>query len=136
MFVVSLSEVGKLELPKVLGKYKTGQLFLHRIFGYRGVILFPWLAQVYDRDLPNIGLPEAANASATKHTESNSTAQNSGLIKSAEQESRLVGTATANAEETNDEATVERPDVKGKTNTFYQVLIDSRDCPYIVSIIL
>ena len=24
-----------------------------KVFGYRGVILFPWLARVYDRDLPN-----------------------------------------------------------------------------------
>ncbi|ETN59681.1 polymerase delta-interacting protein 2 [Anopheles darlingi] len=48
-----LAEVGRLELPKAQGKYETGQLFLHRVFGYRGVILFPWLARVYDRDLPN-----------------------------------------------------------------------------------
>lgn len=27
------------------------QLFLHRIFGYRGVVLFPWVAKLYDRDL-------------------------------------------------------------------------------------
>lgn len=33
--------------------YDTGQMFLHRLFGYRGVILFPWLAKVYDRDMPN-----------------------------------------------------------------------------------
>lgn len=26
------------------------QLFLHRIFGYRGVILFTWTARLYDRD--------------------------------------------------------------------------------------
>lgn len=48
-----MSEVGKLETPKLQGKYETGQLILHRVFGYRGVILFPWLAKVYDRDLPN-----------------------------------------------------------------------------------
>ena len=28
-------------------------MFLHKVFGYRGVVLFPWLARVYDRDLPN-----------------------------------------------------------------------------------
>jgi polymerase delta-interacting protein 2 len=28
-------------------------MFLHKIFGYRGVILFPWTARVYDRDMPN-----------------------------------------------------------------------------------
>jgi hypothetical protein len=27
------------------------QLFLHRVFGYRGVILFPWIGKVYDRDI-------------------------------------------------------------------------------------
>ena len=26
------------------------QFFLHRVFGYRGVVLFPWMAQVYDRE--------------------------------------------------------------------------------------
>ncbi|KAF8786782.1 polymerase delta-interacting protein 2 like protein [Argiope bruennichi] len=48
-----LAEVGKLETPKLEGKYDTGQLFLHRVFGYRGVTLFPWMARVYDRDVPN-----------------------------------------------------------------------------------
>lgn len=48
-----LAEVGKLETPKLQGKYDTGQLILHRVFGYRGVILFPWLARVYDRDISN-----------------------------------------------------------------------------------
>lgn len=41
-----------METPKLQGKYDTGQLILHRVFGYRGVILFPWLARVYDRDIP------------------------------------------------------------------------------------
>ena len=39
----TLAEVGKLETPKLQGKYATGQLFLHQVFGYRGVILFPWV---------------------------------------------------------------------------------------------
>ena len=47
-----LSEVGVLETPKAEGSYLTGQLFLHRVFGYRGIILFPWQARVYDRDSP------------------------------------------------------------------------------------
>nr|CAD7454818.1 unnamed protein product [Timema tahoe] len=52
-FRARLAEVGRLETPKIQGKYDTGQLFLHRVFGYRGVVLFPWLARVYDRDVPN-----------------------------------------------------------------------------------
>jgi polymerase delta-interacting protein 2 len=51
--IYRLAEVGKLENPKEDGAYETGQFFLHRVFGYRGVILFPWLARVYDRDLNN-----------------------------------------------------------------------------------
>ena len=31
-------------------KYSTGQMFLHKVFGYRGVVLIPWLANIYDRD--------------------------------------------------------------------------------------
>lgn len=49
--LVRLSEVGQFVSPKVKGQYECGQLFLHRVFGYRGVVLFPWLARVYDRDL-------------------------------------------------------------------------------------
>ncbi|XP_011298868.1 polymerase delta-interacting protein 2 [Fopius arisanus] len=87
---IRLAEVGKLETPKLQGKYETGQLILHRVFGYRGVILFPWLARVYDRDLPN----------------------------------RKDGDDENNYNSVGKE-------VKGRTHTFYQVLIDQRDCPFI-----
>lgn len=79
-----------METPKLSGKYDTGQLILHRVFGYRGVVLFPWLARVYDRDLPN------------------------------RQEGEDEPTSGVGKE------------VRGRTHTFYQVLIDQRDCPYIV----
>ncbi|XP_030065004.1 polymerase delta-interacting protein 2 [Microcaecilia unicolor] len=46
-----LETVGVFETPKALGKYEPGQLFLHKVFGYRGVVLFPWLAHLYDRDI-------------------------------------------------------------------------------------
>ena len=49
-FTRRMAEVGKLEPIKIDGNYSGGQLFLHRLFGYRGVILFPWSARVYDRD--------------------------------------------------------------------------------------
>ncbi|XP_049287458.1 polymerase delta-interacting protein 2 [Anopheles funestus] len=95
-----LAEVGRLELPKAQGKYETGQLFLHRVFGYRGVILFPWLARVYDRDLPNQSKGNQLESVASESTE---------------------GGAAGNASK----------EVQKKTHTFYQVLIDQRDCPYI-----
>lgn len=52
-FFYRLAEVGRFELPKIEGDYEAGQLFLHAVFGYRGVVLFPWVARVYDRDFPH-----------------------------------------------------------------------------------
>lgn len=86
---IRLAEVGKLETPKLQGKYETGQLILHRVFGYRGAILFPWLARVYDRD----------------------------IIRKDENVSNVISPS--------------EKEVKGRAHTFYQVLIDQRDCPYI-----
>ncbi|XP_051978666.1 polymerase delta-interacting protein 2-like [Xyrauchen texanus] len=86
-----LETVGVFEAPKHHGKYETGQLFLHSVFGYRGIVLFPWHARLYDRDVN----PPAAE------------------IKS---------------EPTGAQGSKE---VKGKTHTYYQVLIDTRDCPHI-----
>ncbi|XP_017864783.1 PREDICTED: polymerase delta-interacting protein 2 [Drosophila arizonae] len=62
-----LAEVGRL-LEAKEGKYDTGQLFLHRIFGYRGVILFPWTARVYDRDLHNPRKPTTTTTTTTTTT--------------------------------------------------------------------
>ncbi|XP_023222028.1 polymerase delta-interacting protein 2-like isoform X1 [Centruroides sculpturatus] len=88
-----LAEVGKLETPKVEGKYDTGQLFLHRVFGYRGVTLFPWIARVYDRDV------------LKKHNRSN--------------------------EDTSPGFNQVGREVRGHTHCYYQVLIDTRDCPFV-----
>ncbi|PIK42713.1 putative polymerase delta-interacting protein 2-like [Apostichopus japonicus] len=89
-----LQTVGKLETPKLHGKYVTSQLFLHRVFGYRGILLFPWLARLYDRDI-------AGN-----------------------KQERPPETESEHIHASNKE-------VKGKTHVYYQVLIDSRDCPFI-----
>lgn len=103
-----LAEVGKLELPKAQGTYETGQLFLHRVFGYRGVILFPWLARVYDRDLP---------------AQSKNGAQAEAIT--------APPTAAGGAPTPSDSPPNASKEVQKKTHTFYQVLIDQRDCPYI-----
>lgn len=103
-----LAEVGKLELPKAQGTYETGQLFLHRVFGYRGVILFPWLARVYDRDLP---------------AQSKNGAQAEAIT--------AAPTAAGSAPTPSDSPPNASKEVQKKTHTFYQVLIDQRDCPYI-----
>ncbi|XP_023297851.2 polymerase delta-interacting protein 2 isoform X1 [Lucilia cuprina] len=184
-----LAEVGRLEPAKSDGKYETGQLFLHRIFGYRGVVLFPWTARVYDRDLHN------PNKTKTTASGNNTTAKNAIKGKSsgtASETTAKTGDKTSNktnsvaaslkshlndvvntlnvsadssdsasasdtskssenptkpnaADSTNDKSSnaaqqasstspqdaANTKEVKGKVHTFYQVLIDSRDCPYI-----
>lgn len=112
--------MGKLEIPKIQGKYDTGQLFLHGIFGYRGVILFPWLAQVYDRDIPNAVKSKSAVVPAIQQSSENRSPKDTNEDIDDDDESGGNGSSS---------------DVKGKTNTFYQVLIDSRDCPFIVRIL-
>lgn len=108
-----LAEVGKLQ--PVLDKYECGQLFLHRVFGYRGVVLFPWLARVYDRDQYQLKGSESTKDETKPPTVGGG---NTDVI-AATTPPPATDTSSAN---------------RGKTNTFYQVLIDARDCPYIVSI--
>ncbi len=67
------------------------QLFLHRIFGYRSVILFPWLARVFDRcEGRSNGLPPLPKSSQSNIHE-----------------------------------------IRARSVTYYQVLIDTRDMPHI-----
>lgn len=101
-----LAEVGKLEPVKTNGSYDTGQAFLHRLDGYRGVVLFPWTARVYDRDKRDV-------ASGNK----------SGL-----KDSSTSPPSSASPNSTN---TSGNKEVKGKTHTYYQVLRDGRDDPYV-----
>ena len=46
-------------------------MFLHKVFGYRGVVLFPWLARVYDRDLPSKSSPNTSTREKLLDTENN-----------------------------------------------------------------
>lgn len=104
------------KLQPVLDKYECGQLFLHRVFGYRGVVLFPWLARVYDRD---------------QYIKSSSS--DSSDDPKEDMKPPSVGDAdTIATTSTSTSTTTDSSSNRGKTNTFYQVLIDARDCPYIV----
>lgn len=109
-FVCRLAEVGRFESPKPEGKYETGQLFLHKVFGYRGVILFPWSARVYDRDI---------SANHEKSRRNIKDAEKSTPAETKEKDKEPPNASSASKE------------IKAKLNTFYQVLIDSRDCPFI-----
>lgn len=141
------------------GKYDTGQLFLHRIFGYRGVILFPWTARVYDRDLHNpsrqstvttatstptqctkeasslrvkAGNSNSSTTTTAQHEEASAAAWQDSSSGTDAQSTSNIGTAKPVAS-TSTSSTVDSKEVRGKTQTFYQVLIDTRDCPHIVS---
>ncbi|TMW52367.1 hypothetical protein DOY81_002534 [Sarcophaga bullata] len=147
-----LAEVGRLEPAKSDGKYETGQLFLHRIFGYRGVVLFPWTARVYDRDLHNPNKakvtatatgstsasssslktsPKGNNATATTEALNSSDSSKSTPADKLNSGESLNSTATSQSTAGGTQEPTNNKEVKGKVNTFYQVLIDSRDCPYI-----
>lgn len=94
-FATKLMEVGRLGAPKTNDTYKAGQLFLHRLFGYRGVILHPWSARVFDRD------------------------------KGRKAEADLE----INNSDINEE--YEKDHTKNTRSTFYNVLIDTRDHPFV-----
>lgn len=144
LFLISyrLAEVGRLETVKLDGKYETGQLFLHRIFGYRGVVLFPWSARVYDRDLHNpskqkqrVGTDRSSTASiAAEKNKNSANGQASITTRQGNSEAHATsGVENANSSSSTSGTDTSVKEVKGKVHTFYQVLIDSRDCPYIVS---
>ncbi|ESO91619.1 hypothetical protein LOTGIDRAFT_121872, partial [Lottia gigantea] len=84
-------EVGQLEPIKEEGKaYEVGQLFLHKVLGYRGIVLNPWRVTVYDHDK-----------------------------------------VTKREENQDEKTTSDSSQVTGKKQTYYEVLMDERDYPYI-----
>ena len=96
-----LVEVGVLNSSKP-ENYETGQLFLHKVFGYRGVVLFPWTANVFDK----------------------------------EDQTKDSNSPIAEAHDRTSIDEIEKYErQKAKKQTFYQVLIDNRDIPYIVSLL-
>ncbi|PNF40491.1 polymerase delta-interacting protein 2 [Cryptotermes secundus] len=143
MHYTRLAEVGRLETPKIQGKYDTGQLFLHRVFGYRGVVLFPWLARVYDRDIPNKRDSEYVKSIPYNRFHVRQIIfvylrlkefQNCMSLRMCMRMGMHVHTCVNPYTKCPDDANYNHvgKEVKGRTHTFYQVLIDSRDCPYIV----
>lgn len=131
--------MGKLSALKLHEKYETGQFFLHRVFGYRGVVLFPWRAKVYDRN-PITSTPD------TDETVAASLDLDSSPVKSSTKtETKIDGEKSAKKVKTTIDDTNSdiingrsnsKKEVTVKVQTFYQVLIDSRDCPHVVSVSL
>lgn len=143
LLICRLAEVGKLAVPKVHEKYETGQFFLHRVFGYRGVILFPWRAKIYDRNTYTASYGDsAAENTSPSVTETESSNTQTATTATAVDE---AGTTNAGSKQSpgttrkleTTEADSTRNDGKKEVSvdiqTYYQVLIDSRDCPHVVS---
>lgn len=123
--------MGKLDDPNPTKEYKPGQFFLHKVFGYRGVVLFPWRAKVYDRIATDKKDEEDSEFKRSIETYDKKDIyrknQESTTIKNVlESEKPLFEKHIAGSKKNYNQVSV--------LNTlFYQVLIDSRDCPYVVS---
>lgn len=124
-------------IPKVDEKYETGQFFLHRVFGYRGVILFPWRAKIYDRN--TYVSPYADSAIDT--TSANATETESPTIAAAAKDETVSATAKQKSQsprkidtDTDELRNDGKKEVTVDVQTYYQVLIDSRDCPHVVGL--
>lgn len=137
-----LAEVGKLSTLKNEESYQIGQLFLHRVFGYRGVILYSWRAKVYDRNAyvgpstdPKNEITEPAIKGDETVLSSEPLITRSPLDPKRENvESEAQSTSTASDSE--DDASVTQrignKEITISSQVYYQVLIDSRDCPQAV----
>lgn len=129
-FDCRLAEVGKLAIPKVHEKYETGQFFLHRVFGYRGVILFPWRAKIYDRNT----YVSNGESSSLNITETDSTLTSDENVASTGVKQNIQSTRKNEATDTDSIRNDGKKEVTVDVQTYYQVLIDSRDCPHVVSL--
>lgn len=136
--VYRLAEVGKLAEPKLHEKYETGQFFLHRVFGYRGVILFPWRAKIYDRNNYAASYTESTTESTTNASEIDSTVVATAKaeetsVKSITTKKNVKGTKKTEAPDVDSSTKIDgKKEVSVDVQTYYQVLIDSRDCPHVV----
>lgn len=97
------------------------QLFLHSVFGYRGIVLFPWHARLYDRDV---------TPAVSDRWDSYLRRQTAPVGRSRFDQRPFLSLCCSQREPPGAHGSKE---VKGKTHTYYQVLIDTRDCPHIVS---
>lgn len=148
-----LAEVGKFESKKTDENcYPIGQTFLHRIFGYRGVTLFPWIARVHDIDIrkqhSEVGDSEVggglANGSSISGSESHQNKHhlNSDFAKGRKHDSPPCSNKKEKSNNNNnsngsstDPMTFHQSKMTIHSATqfhpYYQVLIDARDCPFV-----
>lgn len=137
--------MGKLAIPKIHEKYETGQFFLHRVFGYRGVILFPWRSKIYDRNTyassytdssaenTSVNTNEADTSAISSTVPEDAASTNSGLKQSGRSARKVEATETTDTTDADSIRNDGKKEVTVDVQTYYQVLIDSRDCPHVVN---
>jgi len=112
--VARVSELGRFSRPLPPdAQYTPGQLFVHRVLGYRGVVLLPRRVRVYDKSAP---------LSATGSTRSEEDYQKEMEEKNEKIENKAVVDCLKDIIKKNGTSTVE---------TYYQVLVDKRDANFL-----
>jgi len=101
---MKMLEVGRFQPPLLEGKYRPGQLFVHRVLGYRGVVLLPRAVRVTQRGLAeDNSLEEDGQNEIEEKSETGSVDCLMDIIKTMGKES---------------------------SETYYQVLVDKRDAKF------
>lgn len=98
--------------------YEPGQPFIHRVFGYRGMTLFPWMARVHDWDLRKQFVDEHSVKSHSKKKKSDHESDSDAASESFSDENNSTPTSGFISQPT-------------RLHPYYQVLIDARDCYFV-----
>lgn len=145
-----LAEVGRFETKQSDENcYPAGQPFLHRIFGYRGITLFPWLAKVHDIDVRKQFSEDNTAKGGHGRTESHNQPNNNKHIQNHNHQHHPYQHAYNRASDSSTTNDMNNKDDQGndmlppsyyatgshksstKFHPYYQVLIDARDCPHV-----
>jgi len=138
-----LEPIGIFESTVEDQNYATGQLFLHKVFGYRGIILTPWEVKVYDRDHfagqsyktgAQTTTYEGVNPNPTSGPDEENADQTilppQSDVSSAYQQQKAKTTAGGGKKDTSSSSATNN-NAQSRTRLYYSVLMDERDWRHI-----
>lgn len=125
--------MGEFAIPNESEEYKPGQFFLHKIFGYRGVVLFPWQAELFERKPrdPNVSATEADSKKPLELVDKKPLTKRKDIVTT----TKVNDTDKSFLDKYNVKKNINPTHVSVSKTNFYQVLVDSRDWPHVVSVI-
>lgn len=128
-----LAEVGRFVVRQPEGIcYPAGQPFLHRVFGYRGVILFPWLARVHDIDIRKQCSDDGMESHHSNPTKAPNMMQEAfGRIDLNPKQAKQSKTSKRTGQSSPNSSVGLSNHHLTRFHPYYQVLIDTRDCPFV-----